>query len=117
MKMPYEVFEIKYYRLAMGNQLKRAWNGVTSIFNGYVICYGDAYRIVVYFLTENSPVPAPEYIPEKKFAVMFVPSKERGEYVDVLRNEAPVFGYVYKGRPDKTMIMTKKEEVGDGEID
>ncbi|MDH4213898.1 MAG: hypothetical protein OEV85_08250 [Candidatus Thorarchaeota archaeon] len=115
--MTSEIVPIKKYKLCMGNRLKNTWNNITAIFNGYVICYGEKHRVIVYFLSENSPVPAQYYLKDKKFAVMFVPSCERYEYTDVLRNEKSVCAYLNDTEPEKMMIMTQQEPIGQGEID
>lgn len=48
---------------------------------------------------------------------MFLPSEQYPWYVDLLRNEKPIFGYVYDDEPERNKINLGWEEVGERDED
>ena len=80
-----------------------------------VRCTGGDYTLDVYFLSSDSPVPDPGYdVPNKK-GFMFLNIRDIQAFVDMLRNEKPVYGHLRGDRPEWTSVTTGKEPVGEGE--
>jgi hypothetical protein len=46
---------------------------------------------------------------------MFMPYRDIGILVDILRNEKPIYAHLRADRPEWTSITTTKEPVGEGE--
>lgn len=95
--------------------MNATWNNVTIKARGYVTCYGGDHRFIAYFLTDDSPVPKPTYVVGNKVGAIFLPFKEIGPFVDLLRNEKPVYAYLNSEKPDWNSIKTSKEPVGEEE--
>jgi hypothetical protein len=47
---------------------------------------------------------------------MFLNVSDIGPFVDMLRNEKPVYGHLRGDRPEWTSVTTGKEPVGEGEL-
>lgn len=112
---PVAVFEIREYMIIWRQQEVRDFAGVQARIRGIVRCSGDEYRMDVFFLTEDSPVPTPFYHADKKEGGMFLPAGDMLAFVDMLRNEKPIFGHLRGDRPEWTSVTTTNEPVGEGE--
>ena len=112
-----KVFEIKQYMVIWRQLEEREIGGVTVRIRGLVRCIGDEYNMDVLFLAPDSPYPAPIFDVEQKKGYMFMPISDILPFVDILRNEKPIFGHLRGDRPEWTSVTTSQEPVGEGEID
>lgn len=109
-------FKVNYYRACVGFQNAATWSGVTIKIQGYITCYGtDNYRFIAYFLHEDSAVPPPVYIPANKVGAIFLPFKDMPVYMDMVRNEKPIYAYLNTAKPEWNSIKTSNEPVGEEE--
>jgi hypothetical protein len=113
--MAIKQFVVGTYKQSLGHALESTWGGVQIEARGYIACYGGDHRFIIYFLAENSPVPQPVYIPANKFGAIFVNFSECLPYVDMLRNEKPIYAYLNSDKPEWNSITTSAEPVGEGE--
>jgi hypothetical protein len=121
--LPVALFEIHEYMVIFRQLEERDFNGVRAKIRGIVRCSGTApntetqYRLDVYFLTLDSPVPMPQIDLTNNSGVIFMPSADMSTLIDVLRNEKPIYGHLRGDRPEWTSITTGNERVGEGEFD
>jgi len=116
------VFEIKHYMVIWRQVELRDFDGVQAQIRGLVRCSGSdsdgqSYRLDVYFLTADSPSPAPQVEIAQRRATLFMPVNDLPPLVDILRNEKPVYGHLRGDRPEWTSIITKDQPVGTGDED
>ena len=114
--MAIKSFEVTSYKMALGHGMTATWSGTQISIRGYVACYGsDNYRFIAYFLNDNSPVPGPVYHVPNKVGAIFLPFKEMPPFVDLVRNEKPVYAYMNSDRPEWNSLKTSQEPVGEEE--
>lgn len=113
--MTTKTFAVEKYRLAQGYKLSATWGGISAKFRGYVACYGGDHRFIIYELTPDSPVPNPTYIVANKVGAIFVQPGELQFYIDLLRNERPVYAYLNDNKPEWNYLRTTNEPVGEEE--
>ena len=114
--MASKTFEVLNYKVALGDRMTGTASGITVNFRGYIVCRGeDGFHLVFYFLNENSPVPNPSYREENKRGVVYLPFDQMYIYLDLLRNEKPVYAYVNSVKPEWNNIKTMEEPVGEEE--
>jgi hypothetical protein len=110
-----KVFEIKHYMVIWRQVEKRDFNGVEVKIRGIVRCIGEEYSMDVIFVAADSPYPDPIIEMEKNKGYMFMPMSDMLAFVDILRNEKPIFGHLRDDRPEWTSVTTTQESVGEGE--
>jgi hypothetical protein len=112
--MATKIFNVKSYQVTIGYELTGGGCGPKT--RGLVSCYGDdGYRFVIYFAAPGSDMAPPQYVPNKKFGSINVPINEMPHYVDLLRNEKPIYAYLDSEIPRWNSISTSKEPVGERE--
>ena len=109
------IFEIKEYMVILRQLEVMNFKGTEIKLRGIVRCHGDEFTLDVYFLDEMSSVPTPSIELENKRGYMFMPFRDIGTLVDILRNEKPIYAHLRGDRPEWTSITTTKEPVGEGE--
>lgn len=120
--MSAQVFEIKHYMVIWRQEEVRDFDGVTVKIRGIVRCTGnpvnseDEYTLDVVFYAPDSAYPQPIFNADERKGFMFMPISEIMAFVDILRNEKPIFGHLRGDRPEWTSVTTTKEPVGEGEI-
>ena len=82
---------------------------------GIIGCYGKGYQLIINFVQEGIALPKPVYNEEKKTGTIFVQSSMFANYLDLLRNEKPIFAYCNGDRPEWSNISSTNEPVGEGE--
>lgn len=112
-----KTFEIDEYKVRLTHALKAKVGGIDIEARGIISCYGEGMRLIIYFLTEKSPVPDPFFNAEKDKGVMIRPFDEIGPFVDLLRNEKPIYGHLDSDEPHYNSVTTSKEPVGEEEED
>lgn len=113
--MEVKVFEIKEYMIIWRQLEKQTFNGVEAGIRALVRCTGGEYTMDVYFLALESAFPEAHYDMTTKKGVMFLPVADIGPFVDMLRNEKPIYGHLRGDRPDWMSVTTSKEPVGENE--
>ncbi len=109
------VFEVKEYMVVLRQLEEMDFQGTTVQLKGIVRCLGDEYTLDVYCLMDDSVYPDPVFDAEAKKGYMFVPYTDLPVFVDLLRNEKPIYAHLRGDRPEWTSITTTKEPVGEGE--
>lgn len=121
--LPVAIFEIKQYMVIWRQLEERDFDGVTARIRGLVRCTGvgttdsEDYRLDVYFLAEDSDTPAPVVTIEEHTGAIFMPIRDISAFVDILRNEKPIFGHLRGDNPQWTSVTTTNEPVGTGDED
>ncbi len=117
------MFEIKQYMVIWRQVEVRDFGGVAVQIRGIVRCSGsepksgENYSIDVIFFAPDSPYPAqPIFEVENKKGYLFMPISDIAAFVDIMRNEAPIYGHLRTDRPDWMSITTSQEPVGEGEF-
>ncbi|MBL8153072.1 MAG: hypothetical protein JNM70_02710 [Anaerolineae bacterium] len=113
--MEAKVFEIKEYMVVWRQLELLEHNGVTAKIRALVRCTGGEYTLDVYFLAEDSPFPQASYDVANKKGYMFLHMADLFAFVDMLRNEKPVYGHLRGDRPEWMSVTTGKEPVGEAE--
>ncbi len=117
------VFEIKNYMVIWRQLEEREFAGALARIRGLVRCNGigakdqASYRLDVYFLAPDSEVPAPQVDIAKRHGEIFMPIADLHAFVDILRNESPIFGHLRGDYPQWTSVTTTNEPVGVGDED
>ncbi len=111
------VFEIKTYMVIWRQMEKRDFNGTEVKIRGMVRCMGDECSMDIIFVAKDSLYPDPiiEGEGEGKKGYMFMPISDMQAFVDILRNEKPIFGHLREDNPEWTSVTTTQEPVGEGE--
>lgn len=115
--MPYKTFSVSNYVLNAGFKNTATWGSTNIQIQGYVACYGPTgERLIVYGLHPSSPVPAaPVCNWPGNVGALFVPFAQLGAYVDIVRNEKPVFARIDSDHPEWMGLTTNQEPIGEGE--
>lgn len=122
-ELPVAVFEIKEYMVIFRQMELREFNGVVANIRGIVRCTGvsingsEEYRMDVYFLDGSSDYPDPVVSLEENSGAIFLPMEDMATFVDILRNEKPIYGHLRGDNPHWTSITTTNEPVGAGDED
>jgi hypothetical protein len=117
----FAIFEIQTYLLSWRQMETRAFGAVKASIRALVRCTGvgqdgAAYTMDVYFLAPDSPFPAPIIELEGRlFGALFFPIADLLPFVDMLRNEKPIYGHLRADHPQWTSVTTSNEPVGEGE--
>lgn len=112
---PVAVFEIKEYMIIWRQSEKRDFGGITATIRAMVRCIGQEYTMDVYFLAPESPFPTPQIELDHKRGALFMPISDLSAFIDVLRNESPIYGHLRGDRPEWTSVTTTNEPVGSGD--
>ena len=108
------VFSIDTYRIDLGFQIST--NGGARKYRGGLICFGkDNYRLEIYFIEPGNTIYPPQSYLESKWGEISFPFTEMQNFIDLVRNEKPVFGYISGNHPEWNGLSTSREPVGDFE--
>jgi hypothetical protein len=108
-------FQIKKYQVTLGSDLLSIVTDFDVKVVGIIGCYGKEAQLMVNFVAEGETLPASTYDAEKNVGTIFKPVSLMPIYIDILRNEKPVFGYLNSEKPEWNSISTGHEPVGEGE--
>ena len=117
------VFEIKNYMVIWRQLEEREFAGVKARIRGLVRCNGVGtddqgnHRLDVYFLSRDSDTPDPQVDIVNRRGAIFMPIDDLFAFVDILRNESPIFGHLREDYPQWTSVTTTNEPVGVGDED
>ncbi len=108
-------FEVKQYQVTLGSDLLSIVTNINATIVGIIGCYGKSEKIMVNFVAEGEELPKPNYDEKKKVGTIYQPVTLLPYYIDILRNEKPIFGYCNSEKPHWNNISTGHEPVGEGE--
>lgn len=109
-------FEVKTYEITVARELNGTTGGLNLKFPVCILCKGVEYHAVVYALDDTSPVPANTFLPAYKRGTIFVPRWQYEWFLDLLRNEKPVYCYLNSDTPKWNSLYTGAEPVGEREV-
>ena len=110
------IFEIHEYMVVLRQLELMDFGGEEIQLRGIVRCLGDDGAMLdVYFLEEDSVFPEPVVDLEQRKGTLFLPFRDIGVLVDILRNEKPLYAHLRRDRLSWTSITTSREPVGEGE--
>jgi hypothetical protein len=84
------------------------WNGKKLITKGHLICSGDDYRFLVYFVDDNDIIPKPEYIKKYKLGAIFVAYSDMEAYVKLSEEKEPVYAYLNAQAPELNCLSVNE---------
>jgi hypothetical protein len=115
-------FQLGGYKILLGGPFGAVKGDPQVQALGSILCEGEddveAYRVTAYFLVDGSPAPAPTLVNDGHDATLWLPRDLMAVWIDLLRNERPVYGYIDTNRPASTRITTDQmflEPIGEGE--
>ncbi|MBN1355673.1 hypothetical protein JXA40_05305 [bacterium] len=107
-------FEIVNYQIQLGYEIKGAGGSDKS--RGCLACFGESrYKFFIYFSPPGSPLEPPRFSPDSKYGSINVDINEMANYVDLVRNEKPVYASLDSINPELNKLMTSLEPIGEGE--
>lgn len=112
--MATKTFEVESYRVYLARQM--TIGAGAAKFYANIVCHsseGDTFSI--YFLRPDSDAIDNIYNPSAKWATSYLPAEQFGWYLDLLRNEKPVYAYLNSDRPIANRLYTGREPVGEEE--
>ncbi len=107
-------FLVEKYQITLGDH-SSTWGGVTVTARGIVACFGEHLRVLFYFLPAGAAIPDAMWNEDARVAVTFLPISDMAPFVDVLRNEKPIYGNIDTDAPGESYISTLHEPVGEEE--
>ncbi len=116
------MFEIKQYMVIWRQMEVRDFSGTSVNIRGIVRCSGseaqsgDNYTMDVIFFAPDSAYPAPIFDADNRKGYLFMPISDIAAFVDILRNESPIFGHLRADKPEWMSVTTSQEPVGEGEF-
>lgn len=113
--MPVKTFIVDYYRTRMGFKQSATFSGTRADIQGHIVCHGDHHRFIIYFVHPDSPTPQPYFHPSIKIGTIFLPFAHMTSYLDMLRNEKPIYAYLNSSKPEWNCLRTSNEPVGEEE--
>jgi len=109
-------FEIGGYTIKLGRRLStRAGDQIVTAVGLISFLGEDFMSMNVYFVDDESPMPDPVLSRDGNVATLFLRRELMPLWIDVLRNEKPIFGVIDTAQPSASHIATKNEPVGEEE--
>ena len=109
-------FEIGGYTIKLGRRLATRAGDQTVTASGLISFLGEDFMSMsVYFVDDGSPMPDPVLSQDGNVATLFLRSQLMPLWIDVLRNEKPIFGVIDTRQPSASHITTKIEQIGEEE--
>ena len=109
-------FEIGGYTIKLGRRLSTRAVDQTVTATGFISFLGEDFMSMnVYFVDDGSPIPDAVLSRDGNVATLFLRSQLMPLWIDVLRNEKPIFGFIDTAQPSASYIATKNEQVGEEE--
>lgn len=84
------------------------WNGKKLITRGHLICSGEDYRFLVYFVDNNDVIPKPRYINKYKLGAIFVANSDREAYIKLSKEKEPVYAYLNAQAPELNCLSVNE---------
>ena len=110
-------FKMKLYRVKMGPGIGLLVEGTSIKAHSLIRIEGEGGYLLIYFLAEDSPVPNPPAFvrPDGNSGGICVPMSEMPAYMDMIRNEDPIYIVLFPDKPEYNHIATAWEKVGSGD--
>lgn len=106
-------FRVESYKVVLGRELVSP-EGFK--FFAVIRCEGAEGIVSSFaFLRSDSPPAKNTYDPEEKYGMTYLPPEQYLLYLDLLRNENPVFAYLDSDEPEYNSLHTLREPVGAGD--
>jgi hypothetical protein len=106
-------FQISTYEIKLARQMTIGGGAIQ--FYSYITCHGGGYTLLIYFLKPDSPDMDNLYLVDRKLGRIVVPWNQFPVYVDLLRNEKPIYAYLDSDTPIWNRVYTGQEPVGEEE--
>ena len=117
--MAKKTFKLSLYRASLGCHIRAGMSGTHFKANGIIHVGGKSEsgengELLIYFLAPDSPVPKPAGFtrPTCTRGGICVPIDQFSYYIDLLRNEKPVWIELYTDAPEENCIRTSWEPIG-----
>jgi hypothetical protein len=107
-------FLVDRYQITLGDH-PATFGGVEVRPRGVVACFGEFLRLIFYFVPDGDDVPNALWSEDARLAVVFVPFSAMPAFVDLLRNESPIYGNIDTDLPGSSYISSLHEPVGEEE--
>ena len=107
-------FLVERYQITLGDHPK-TFGGTTVRSRGVVACFGEFLRLIFYFLPDDADTPEAMWSEDARLCVVFLPFSTMPQFVDVLRNEKPIYGNIDTDAAGDAFISTLHEPVGEEE--
>jgi hypothetical protein len=112
--MPRKTFEVKIYKARLAREL--GTQAGKFLFPACIRCEGAGdEKLFVYFYKPGASVPANYSNSAATLGTTWVPDYHYPWYIDMLRNEKPVFARICSDQLNWNGIMTGAEPVGEEE--
>ena len=111
--MATKTFEISTYEITLARQMTIGGGAIE--FYSYIKCQGGGHTLLIYFLKPDSDDMDNIFLVDRKLGRIVVPWDQYPVYVDLLRNEKPVYAFMDSDRPISNRIYTGKEPIGEEE--
>ena len=108
-------FEVKKYQVTLGGDLPSIVSDNDTKVCGIIGCYGGGYQLMINFVEEGDKIPAPLYNENSHVGSIYISGCKINTFIDLLRNEKPIFAYLNSEKPEWCNISTSHEAVGEGE--
>jgi hypothetical protein len=109
-------FEIGGYTIKLGRRLSTRVVDQAVTATGFISFVGEDFMTMnVYFVDDDSPLPDTVVSRDGNVATLFLHSRLMPLWIDVLRNEKPIFGVIDPAQPSTSHITTKVEQIGEEE--
>ncbi|MFX0133278.1 MAG: hypothetical protein ACFFDN_06520 [Candidatus Hodarchaeota archaeon] len=112
-------FKAKSYEVFLGRKLSSTIGDKKLECFAYIVVIGDdEHELTIKFLHPDSATINNSYDPVTKKATIYIlpeHSHQFSWYIDILRNEKPVYVYLSSTHPIGNCLYTGKEPVGEGE--
>lgn len=127
--MAANTFLVKIYEVMLADRLSMSWGSTSFSYYGMIECSGEANKFIIYFLHDDSAVPDAVYKKEQRTSgspanrftydqetiVLFLKNRSMNDFVDLLRNENPLYVKFNPTHPGSSYLHAALEAVGDGE--
>ena len=109
-------FRIAGYKITLGTKDFAYVPAYPFNIRGKLECYGrHDDRCTIYFLTDYEAAPQPRYDEHEKHVQIFVSFREMPAYLDLVRNERPVYANFETDMGTSAYLSTRREPVGEEE--
>ena len=108
-------FEVSSYDIRLARQLDTPVAGNLVRYHACITCRGAEYTLLIYFLTNSSFVPNNTFYANQKRGTMYLHQDQLPWYVDLLRNERPIYCFLNSSYPNQNGVYTGAEPIGEAE--
>ena len=112
---PNTIFEIREYIVALRQREAMTIAGMALTLRALIRCLGETQQLDLYFVEEQDANPPPHFDAAAKKGRMVLPFRDLPIFLDLLRNEGPIFAHMRADHPQWSSITTTREPVGEGE--